>query len=272
VVTYDTVKAQSLSGYQGKVISELLTEARIHDEEVKIASPKSTKNIFYILGTILFILTGVGALGYAIYLQLPKLAPLVQKTSTAHKNSILRLDSSDTFELSNLQSFEVLKNFKTLQVKDLSEKTIYAIVPTQNNVPVNLETFTNALGITTPIGFTSKADDFIYGYYRPEGSEKVPFLLIRFNGYGIIQMLMSRWEPSIIFETRTWFQKVITSQPLLKPEPVPFQDVVIKNIPLRTATLSTDETLYYGFLTDTTLLITRSDQVVEPLLRRMIGR
>jgi hypothetical protein len=196
----------------------------------------------------------------------------VLKASTAHQNSILRLDSSDTFELSNLQSFEVLKNFKTLQAKDLPEKTIYAIVPTQNNVPINLETFTDTLGITTPIGFTSKADDFIYGYYRPEGSEKIPFLLIRFNGYGIIQMLMSRWEPSIIFETRTWFQKVITDQPLLKPEPVPFQDIVTKNIPLRTATLSTGETLYYGFLTDTTLLITRSDQVAEPLLRRMIGR
>lgn len=272
VITYDSVKAQSLLGYQGKVISELLTEARIHDEQVKTASPKNIKNIFYIIGSIFLFLISIGALIYALNLQLPQRAALIQKQTSVYQNTILQPDSSDFFELSNLQNFELLKNFRALQTKEISEKTIHVIVPTENEKPINLETFASILSITTPLGLTSKADDFLYGYYRPENSNQFPFLLIRFNGYGIIQQIMSRWESSIIFETRTWFQSVVTDQLLLKPEPAPFQDIITNNIPLRTATLSTGETLYYGFLTDTTLIITTSDQVIKPLLRRMVGR
>lgn len=273
IITFDTAKAQSIAGYQGSVISELLSEARIQDEIKKTKSAGSTKNIFYLIGTFIFVIIGIGLLGYALYNYIPQqVVPTVRK-NIVHENSILRPDTNDLFEISGQQSFELLKNFNALKSKEIPTKTIHSIVPVQGNQLVTFDNFLNSLSIMSPIGFSTKIEDYTYGYYQPEDSlEKIPFLLVKFNGYGIMQTLMNNWEPTIIFETRTLFQKEIINQTLLKPESVPFRETITKNIFLRTATLSTGETLYYGFLSDTLLFISPSDQIAEPLLRRIIGR
>ncbi len=204
---------------------------------------------------------------------LPKQVTLIPKSDTIYESSIFQSDRDDILDISNLKNFELLKNFQVLKLKPIQPKTIHRLVLVDKNQLLNFETFLTSLSIVSPLGFSTKIDDYIYGYYQPENtSEKIPFLVVKFNGYSIMQMLMDTWEPSIITETRTLFQKETPEQALTKPEPTPFHEVLTKNIFMRTSTLSTGETLYYGFLSDKLLLITPSDIVTEPLLRKIIGR
>ena len=118
----------------------------------------------------------------------------------------------------------------------------------------------------------SQADDFIYGYYQPSSGIKVPFLLIRFEGYDMMYQLIHKWEPDIIDGTQLLFWPDETSNTLIKEEAPTFVDTIVNNIPMRIGTTTSGKTITYGFLTDGTLLITPSAEIAEPLLRRMIGR
>ena len=85
-------------------------------------------------------------------------------------------------------------------------------------------------------------------------------------------LIMRTWESTLIDGTITLFAPDQLVSNLLKSETPSFKDIIVNNIPLRTATLSSGYTVTYGFLTDQTLLITTSTDIAEPVLRRMIGR
>ena len=72
LVTYDTDVAQSIAGYQGTVISELLSEAREREKQEKVASPTNPKNVFYIVASIVLVLGGIAAVSYGFIPQIPQ--------------------------------------------------------------------------------------------------------------------------------------------------------------------------------------------------------
>ena len=272
IVTYDTDVAQSVAGYQGKVISELLTKARIEEAEKKEESVKNPKNIFYLLGSIVLLLGGLGLITYGIIPLLPKMVQIIQPSTKKYESILLRVDTIKPLELSEVKDFQLRDQLKAVQATDVSEKSFVSIVPTFSGEKTNLQTFAATYDLKFPLGFADKANDYIYGYYRPEGKEKIPFLLISFEGYDIMYSIMRNWEDTIIGGTFTLFAPEKSVGKLMRAETTVFKDVVINNIPLRTGIISSGESITYGFLTDQTLLITTSTDVAEPILRRMIGR
>lgn len=272
IVTYDTDVAQSVAGYQGKVISELLETARTKEKEKREVSVKNPKNILYIIGTVILILVGVGILGYEIQSKLPTTVNIVQSPNKKYATSLLRVESVVPFEVAGKKDFEIAEQFKQLQTTDVPEKTFESIVPINNGEKAPLQKFVDAFYMQFPVGFASITDDFVYGYYHPTGTDPVPFLLVHFNGYELMYSTMRNWEPDIVGETSPLFAPDQKRTTLVKTETPTFTDTIVNNIPMRTATLSTGKIITYGFLTDQTLLITTSPDVAEPLLRRMIGR
>lgn len=272
VITYDTDVAQSVAGYQGKVISELLAEARAREAEKKSVSPKNPKNIFYIVGSIIFILIGIAGIGYAIVLKIPQTVPLIRTDTTKYASNLLRVETIKPFELTSVESFKLKDKLKELQSSEIGIKTFFAIIPLQQGVKTTLQLFIETLGIKFPTGFASQADEFIYGYYQPSTGAKIPFLLIHFDGYDIMYQLMRKWEPDIIGGTQLLFWPEETATTLIKEEAPLFTDTLINNIPMRVGKTTSGKTISYGFLTDGTLLITPESEIAEPLLRRMIGR
>lgn len=272
IVTYDTDVAQSIAGYQGKVISELLTEARAREAEKKSVSPKNPKNIFYMIGSVIFILTGIIGIGYTYISQIPKTVPLLRTDTTKYATNLLRVETIKPFELTSVETFKLKDKLKELQASEVGTKTFSAIVPLQQGTRTTLQLFIETFGIKFPTGFASQADDFIYGYYQPSSGIKVPFLLIRFEGYDMMYQLIHKWEPDIIDGTQLLFWPDETSNTLIKEEAPTFVDTIVNNIPMRIGTTTSGKTITYGFLTDGTLLITPSAEIAEPLLRRMIGR
>lgn len=272
LVTYDTDVAQSVAGYQGKVISELLTEARIHEAEQRQVSIKNPKNIFYVVGSIILLIASIVALGYAVLPFIPQTVPVIQSDTKKYETPLLRVETVKPFEFSGIKDYQIKDQIKAVQKTDVTERTFLSIVPTLAGEKTNLQTFVNAFDIKFPIGFADKADDYIYGYYHPTGEDKIPFLLIQFQGYDTMYSIMRSWEPTMVDGTLLLFAPDQITENLMRSETPSFKDSIVNNIPLRTATLSSGYTITYGFLTDQTLLITTSADVAEPIVRRMIGR
>ncbi|HQV64675.1 MAG TPA: alpha/beta hydrolase [Candidatus Paceibacterota bacterium] len=271
-VTYDTDVAQSIAGYQGKIISELLSEARLRESEEKEVSVKNPKNIFYIIGTIILITASIGGLIYGVIPLLPTVVQLVESPTKKYETNLLRVETIKPFELNGVQDYQLKEQLRAVQVGEISEKTFSSIVPTQSGEKTSLATFVSTFDMKFPVGFADKADEYVYGYYHPVGKEKVPFLLVQFQGYDVMYSIMRTWESTLIDGTITLFAPDQLVSNLLKSETPSFKDIIVNNIPLRTATLSSGYTVTYGFLTDQTLLITTSTDIAEPVLRRMIGR
>ena len=270
-VTYDTDVAKSVSGYQGAVISELLATARQQEVEKKEQAPTNPKNIFFLVGSIILILASIIAIGYGLSLKVPSVVPL-KKNVVAYESKLLRVESINPLELAGKTTFDQVISLQTLQKIDVPEKTFASIVPLQSGSVMNLQTLDDTYNIKFPIGFAGKADDYLYGMYKAEGTtENIPFLLVKFEGYDIMYSIMYNWEPSIAHDLELLFYG-IQSNTLAEPESAPFNDQTILNIPMRVAELPSGRSISYGFLTDSILLITPSPIVGEPILRRIIGR
>lgn len=272
LVTYDTDVAQSIAGYQGTVISEMLSEAREREKEEKTASPRNPKNVFYIVASVILILAGIIAVAYGFIPQLPQLAQIVQSPTKQYETKLLRVEHIEPFELIGQQNFQLNQELRALQSKEVPEKTFWTITPLVNEKRSTLQQFADTFSIKFPVGFAGKADDFIYGYYTPAGGSKTPFLLVHFDGYDIMYQLMRKWEDTIFNGTLILFYPDQAVSTLLKLETPTFKDIIVNNLPMRTATLSSGNSISYGFLSEQTLIITTSPDIAEPVLRRMIGR
>ncbi len=272
IVTYDTDVAQSVAGYQGKVISEMLENARTEEQEKKQVSIKNPKNILYILGSIVLVLLAIGILGYVITSKLSTVTQVMQSADTKYESPLLRVEQISPLELSGSENFKLREKLKELQATEVPERAFSAIVPTLGGKRASLQDFIDAFGMKFPVGFSGKTNDFVYGYYHPDQEDSRAFLLISFEGYDVMYSVMRNWEKDMAGGLQPLFFPDQETTTLLKTETPAFSDVIINNIPMRVATLASGETIAYGFLTDQTLLIARSTAVAEPLLRRMIGR
>lgn len=269
--TYDSDVAASVAGYQGAVISELLSEARKQEKIQKEKSPTSSKNLFYIIGTFILLVIGFSLFAYTSIINTPTKVPVSIK-KVQYASSLLRTETTDPIDLGNDQQFALLKQFKDLQTKEIESKTFQNIVPVLDNASTNFETFAQKLELKFPLGFAGKATDFVYGFYNDPDQGKIPFLLVRFEGYDILHSIMSTWEPNMLGDTLSLFSTDAPSDTLLKPETATFHDNLVNNLPMRTGENTNGQQISYGFLSDQTLLITSNPAVTEPIVRRLIGR
>lgn len=271
MVTYDGDVASSVAGYQGAVISELLSEARQKEKIEKVKSPTSGKNIIYIIGTFLLLVIGFGLFFYATMNSAAKRVPArVEKKQFT--NALLNIETVDPIDINNDQRFVLLGQLKELQKKEISEKTFQNIVPIISDQTTNFETFAEKFELKFPLGFAGKTENFIYGFYNDPDAGKIPFLLTRFEGYDVIHSIMSTWEPDMINGTLPLFSEDYSADTLLKPGSAEFIDMVVNNLPVRSGKNNTNQTVSYSFLDDKTLLITTNPAVAEPILRRLVGR
>jgi predicted alpha/beta hydrolase family esterase len=270
VTTYDSDVAKSVAGYQGKVISELLSEAHQREKIAQIKKPTSIRNIMYIVATIILIIGSLGMIGYTWKSKIPVRVPIVV-TQNKTTSNFLRLDTVQPLDIS-VQLFELKQGLKDLVTIPTAEKTFYGIIPTENSSQATLESFGKKLDIKFPLGFATKADDYVYGFYQDPDIGKVPFLLITFDGYDVLHSIMNNWEPTILGDMMPLFNSELLDNNLTRPEPAVFSDVIIKNIPMRQGVNVKGQQISYGFLSDKVLIITPQPIITEPIIRRLIGR
>ncbi len=270
VTTYDSDVAKSVAGYQGKVISELLAEAHQREKIAEIKKPTSVRNILYIVATIILIASGLSMIGYAWMSKIPVRVPIIT-TKNPIASNFLRLDTVQPLDL-DVQSFVLKQELADVTSVAVAEKTFYGIVPTENSTPTTLDSLGKKLDIKFPLGFATKADDYVYGFYQDPELGKVPFLLITFDGYDVLHSIMNNWEPTMLGDMMLLFSTESLNSALVRPEPAVFTDVVIKNIPMRQGININGQQITYGFLSDKVMIITPQPSIAEPVVRRLIGR
>jgi predicted alpha/beta hydrolase family esterase len=271
ITTYDSDVANNVAGYKGSVISELLSDARQEEVIAKVSNPRTTRNTLYIVGIVLLLIGSIATLGYTVISQIPTRVPLSlpEKTITSR---FLPLDKVQTLNLSQDQSFLLRQEFVTLQSIPLENGAWYGIIPVVDNNPADLSSFAQRFDFEFPLGFAGTTNDYVYGFYQDNELGKVPFFLVRFDNYEILHTLMSNWEKTILTDLLMLMEPSATQNTLLQPEPPTFSNVFIKNIPFRKGVNGSGQSIAYGFISDTTLLITPEPMLGEHMVRRLIGR
>jgi predicted alpha/beta hydrolase family esterase len=273
IITYDTAVAQSVAGYQGKVISELLASAKADEVLKKEQSPKNIKNIGYMVGTALFFIIAIGTIIYVLIPKITTVAPNYNSRKVI--NTFMRVEQETVIDLHPEQElYERLQELNQVQQTPVPERSFFGIIPSQEKTFALFKNFAENFDVGLPIGFTGKVKNYLYGYYRSVGSESgTPFMLIEFSGYDTLYAILHDWELSIIADTLTLLNpNQLSEKPELQLIPTVFTDKTIFNIPMRVGTSSLGTTVSYGFISDQVLLITSSPDVVEPITRRFIGK
>jgi predicted alpha/beta hydrolase family esterase len=270
ITTYDSDVAKSVAGYQGKVISELLAEAHQREKVEEIKKPTSIRNMLYIGAAIIFTLGGLGMIGYAWMSKIPVRVPIMVTRNPIASN-FLRLDATQPLDL-DVQSFALKQQLKDISLVSVPDKTFYGIIPTENGVPTTLESLGKKLDIKFPLGFATKADDYVYGFYQDPNLGKIPFLLITFDGYDVLYSIMSNWEPTMLGDMMPLIAPESSVSVLTRPEPAVFSDIVSKNIPIRQGINTNGQQVVYGFISDNVMIISTQPSITEPIIRRLIGR
>lgn len=270
MTTYDAAVAQSVSGYQGNVISELLAKARFEEKESKKKGITNPKNILYIIGTIVL---GVISFTLIVYPLIERMQQpdLIREKKYTHP--IMRLETILPVEITGKDDFTLRDDLTKLQTTVLQEKTFLGIVPTEFGEPTRIDPFFAKYNLSTPLGFPGKTEQFLYGYYRPDTTEtSYPFLIIQFQGYDLLYQIMRNWEPDILGDLMLLLYPDQMLPNLLRPQPAEFADQLVANIPIRIATHPDGLTVVYGFITDNLLVITTSPDVVGPVTKRVLGQ
>lgn len=273
VVTYDTAVAQSVAGYQGKVISELLATAKADEEMKRELSPKNAKNIGYIIGAILFFIIGIGIIIYAIIPKILTVAP--NYTNRQVINPIMRVEQESVITINTSKElYERIEELQEIQQAPVPERTFYGIIPIKDNTYATLRDFAEQIDLTLPLGLTGRIQNYLYGYYRPvESQSALPFIILEFSGYDVMHSILQDWEKDMIFDTLSILNpNKILEKNTLQTIPVEFINKTVSNIPTRIGTNEFGTTVSYGFINDQILVITPTPDIIGAITQRFIGK
>lgn len=202
--TYDTALAKSVSGYQGKVISELLAKARADEELQKQVSIKNPKNILFTIGTILFAAIGIGLLVYGLRPIIDRVAP--NFITKQIYNTFMKVEHESIIQINPETSSEILGKLQQLQPEHFEQKAFHAILPVQDSQFLTLADAMKYFETTLPLGLSGKTTNWLYGTYTvSETSIPAPFLILQVNDPEVVQTIMTGWETNIISDTSSLF-------------------------------------------------------------------
>ena len=188
----------------GTVASSLLNEARVQEQELKNISPTSSKNMMYILGTIIVILVGLGIFGLVIKNN-ASVAPIA--STNAPVPSLISADTHTTIS-STGEAYTLATAIRSALAKPGSDGTILDIDYANNSIRPSFANVLKALGITTlpdslagvlPQSAGSKPV-FMHGQAYL-GPKQAPFLVIPITDYDTAFSGFRSWESTLFRDT-----------------------------------------------------------------------
>jgi len=195
--TYYDDLSSAMGANDPRTMSELLEKSRREEKEKVILSPRSKKNILYIIGSVL-LLAGI------IFL----LSLLFKKKEVHYVHekvvpSLIRSEKSTGVNLAALTPEEAKQAIQKLLKEKIPNETIHHIYYVEMNKlgssrRLGVHDVFQKLEIQAPQTFFDSIDDmhFMHGVYREE--ENHPFLLFTVRSYDQAFEAMKEWEPHMI--------------------------------------------------------------------------
>ncbi len=203
--TYHQDMTHVMGANNPRVMSEVLADVR-HEEAVKESRTLvSPKNKLFLIGSILLILVGIGAIGFVLYRNYVSSLTLQQGIA----QSLITAETNTNVTLVPNETYQNQQRIKTAFAVDLPLETINNIFFTRQTLAglegVSFADMVQATGGTVPAGLAATLDQyFMYGVYQT--SVKQPFLIVRVNNYDDAFDGMRSWEPLLVRQLGFLFQ------------------------------------------------------------------
>ncbi len=214
---------------KGSVASSLLSKAREDEAVEKSISPTSTKNILYIMGTIIAIGIALSIGGYIMYQHAPaSVAPTAPSIA-----SLILADSHVAIDTSNQTSYALAAKIHETLSKPVQNSTILNIVYTNGISRVSLKSVLSGLGTSAPDTFSDELNNptFMHGEISDSGVTN-HFIVVPINHYDSAFTGMHDWEPTLVRDLGIFFGLPDTFIRSLSSTKL-FTDTMIQNHPVR---------------------------------------
>lgn len=203
--TYYEDVSEAMGSNDPKTMSELIQKSRFEEEETKILSPRSKKNIFFITGALLLLVVSIGILSLIFggsgrsvqFISGERVASLVYSNQDTGIN-VTRLETA--------QTRQAIRKAVEMKIPNNTINQIYYAEEVGGNVMRRLgiqDILQRTENLPPEILLNSLRDDFMHGVYSTDKNH--PFLILKTNSYDRAFEGMKEWEPRMIDDLSAYF-------------------------------------------------------------------
>lgn len=270
VRTFSSDLAEALKDKQGSMVKIAMQEDEKRRKLNEDASPTSKKNIRFILGGIGLLVVAVGVIAGAIWFR--GRDNRVPADQVALPSSLLRSEEVLALDITELSPARIAQEVQKV-VEDPGirlgaiKNIVPTIGPTGEKTRVNALSFLEAIGAQVPDTFgRSLENDFMLGVYHFDLSH--PFLVLRGTARDYMLTGMLEWEPYMVEDLELLFA-INTENENAYLVSQSFSSAIIQNRDTRAVKNSEgDVILFYSFLDQNTVIITRDPKTLVEAVRR----
>lgn len=231
--TYYADVSGAMGSDQPATMAELLQKARFEEKEKSILSPRSKKNLLFIIGSILLL-----ALTIFILIRAFGSRDTVSYITEKRVDSLVYSNLDTGIDITDIGSSKVKQAIRKVTETKLEEGSInqiYYVAEDENKNlrRLNIKQVFEATEHTPPqLLYENIESDFMHGVYKTD--ENQPFVILKTLSYDKVFEGMKEWEPTMIDDLATYLDlpDEATNRSLIQDG---FSDDIIKNKNVRVA-------------------------------------
>lgn len=272
IETYTGDMVKVLEKDKGGLIKKIIQEEELHEVETKNLSPKSKKNRFFMIISIVLIILALGALIFiASFKENSNTVPVDQQFA-----SMIFTDQTDFKAIDGLNESNMINIiFKQANNANVKIGGVEGIYLSENKKVVGFKRFNELIsGNLNSSQLKLFSDNFLIGAFNsglsPASSNtKDLFFLLKGNSFTDIFPVMRNWENKMLYNLRGFFGIDInpdTNYLFTKD----FEDSIMAN---KNARILKDNDgkiiLMYVFVNDSYVIITNSEMATQEVVLRL---
>jgi flagellar basal body-associated protein FliL len=270
--TYATDFGKSISGERGDMIRRAIADEERKAQAAKAQTLASKQNILLLVGSVLSILIGIGAI---IFLAIGN-RPKTIEPSAAKVPSIVFADASVEIPFTGLSKEQLVAQATAAIEKKISSSSIENIFFTEIRSGMKYlttaKTFLSLISKTVPTQLTDGLENtFMFGAYDNAG-KNAPFLIFKTDAYNDAFAGMKEWEARLFDDTYQLFGIATTGENanLLQAK---FTDATLMNKNARVLRNSAGTiVLLYAFPDEQTIVITTDPVALTEVSTRLTSQ
>lgn len=226
--TYYSDLSTAMGANEPTTMSELIKKSRFEKKEAAILSPKSKRNLMFIFGAIILLITSF----VIIYSIFARDKETIEFTSEERVSSFVFANQDTGINVTNLESERTKQAIRKVLEQNIPEDTInqiYYVEQTSNNSIRRLgvkDIFDKTDNQTPPLLYDNISNEFTHGVYASD--RNYPFIMLKALSYDRALEGMKDWEPTMLDDLATYFDlpPEATDRSLIKDG---FEDDLIRN-------------------------------------------
>ena len=231
--TYYSDLTKAMGSNEPATMSELIRKSRFEEKEAKILSPKSRKNIAFIVGSIILLLVSIGILSTVF-----KPKEEVEFITEQRVDSLVYSNLDTGINTTGLEATRIKQAIRDVIEMEIPNDAINQIYYVENDGLGNLrrlgvkDIFSKTNNETPEILYDNIENNFTHGVYHTD--KNYPFVILKALSYDRALEGLKEWEPTMIDDLATYMDlpPEATDRSLLKPG---FEDDLIRNKNVRVA-------------------------------------